>query len=86
MDFNQTRKQEFQMGSKRTCRLHERFKRTCKKHESTISTISDVEFHAAQMLGRWHTFQGCAGARDEPTRTCCGPLPSWPLKLKHWKR
>jgi hypothetical protein len=25
-------------------------------------------------------------ARDEPTRTCCGPLPSWPLKLKHWKR
>ena len=49
------------MGSKRTCRLHERFKITRKKHESTISTISDVEFHAAQMLGRWHTFQGCPG-------------------------
>jgi hypothetical protein len=21
-------------------------------------------------------------ARDEPTRTCCGPLPSWAPKIK----
>jgi hypothetical protein len=21
-------------------------------------------------------------ARDEPTRTCCGPLPSWASKIK----
>jgi hypothetical protein len=25
-------------------------------------------------------------ARDEPTRTCCGPLPSWAPKIKTLKK
>jgi hypothetical protein len=41
-------------------------------------------------LGSWVMGSNCIQllfprdmqARDEPTRTCCGPLPSWVSKIK----